>query len=887
MNTFTCLTDEEAQPRLEMIRRLVAQPIPNTNRRSSSSMQPDSTSSTAATTTTMAAPSGSSNSNSNIDDLARANSFDSQDNDTWTDPHPAWIEGTSMMVGNKYHASRPTELRELGVSAVLNCASGGISRLPMDELQEAGIRYGFTNVRQDDYAYPILFDPTTGEATKHLQVAKALYADVIQEQKRKQTTTDGGGGGGRVLFFCVAGQNRSPTLAVAVLMLFGHKLETILQSLSQTRPFVLENKGFQRQLVELEAMLNGRHNKKMKLMSTAATATQTPPLQLSSSRSSFESYRSRSGKSDTGGDNDEMVYVYASSPLPSTETIDMVTDGGEASDFVEVELLIPGLCTMDVMIAKESTIGQVKDKVVTHANEFLLSFSKPKGSKIAKSWLVLAMFGYDDMYDFPLEKEAIEESVQLELMKKMFGLEVFFKERSTNKEPLVRWNSKCRFALVIFSVYKALKDGSGGHEAYQEPWTFVHEERPGAPATFLEYNLLTTHLRAWDFGTSILLEFVKCIVKRLAHHLSVFIFLQVTGEPYSSVKPIVFSFSPDPRDKRQFMRISTSANKPVQFHAPGEGNILGMGANAIVHRVELGQVFESTKSREPDFMDACPPEDRWDSAVKRHFSLNKMISFLENRSEAGLAKRIRMASSLNSDGRVVEFYGLGVGLASNSDNEHEYKFEAMLLSRYEEEFSTYTMKKFMEDYLVPLQRTSPEEREEIEALQTNFSLISVKVLLVSLLNAFRDLTLMGVQAFDFNHLSNVLVSRDHRLCRLIDIDGDSKGSIQLDDTAEYIRGSQASPQSSASSSSRKISMHKPSLEIDLNTVLPTLVEQLILGKGRGRAFVTNKRSEIWRAKPDKARDMIMEILLENFYPNIALQSEDESFKSEKHCHKVR
>lgn len=231
-----------------------------------------------------------------------------------------------------------------------------------------------------------------------------------------------------------------------------------------------------------------------------------------------------------------------------------------------------------------------------------------------------------------------------------------------------------------------------------------------------------------------------------------------------------------------------------------------------------------------------------------------------------------------------------VGLASNSMNENEYKFEAMLLSRYEENFSTYTMKKFMEEYLTPLDRAPFDEKEGIETLQRSFSIMSVKVLLVSLLNAFRDLTLMGVQAFDFNHLSNVLVSRDHRLCRLIDIDGDSKGSIQLDDTAEYIQGqpsassfvSTSSPSGlSPASSKRKISIHKPSLEIDLNTVLPTLVEQMILGKGRGRSFVANKRSEIYRAKPEKARDLIMEVLRENFYPDISNFSEDEIFKAGK------
>jgi hypothetical protein len=136
-------------------------------------------------------------------------------------------------------------------------------------------------------------------------------------------------------------------------------------------------------------------------------------------------------------------------------------------------------------------------------------------------------------------------------------------------------------------------------------------------------------------------------------------FSLVTGQTYCSMKPTVFSFSPDPQDKRHFMRISTSAHKPVQFHAPGEGGILGMGANAIVHRVDLGKVVKSANSREPGFMENCPQDDRWDAAVKRLFSFDKMVAFLQSRSEAGLAKRIRMASSLNSDGRVVEFYGLG------------------------------------------------------------------------------------------------------------------------------------------------------------------------------------------------------------------------------------
>ena len=403
------------------------------------------------------------------------------------------------------------------------------------------------------------------------------------------------------------------------------------------------------------------------------------------------------------------------------------------------------------------------------------------------------MFGYDDMYDIPLETEATELNSQIERMRTMFGLSVVNDEG----EQRVHWNEKCRFALVIFSVNVNV-DG----KTFQKPWTFVHEERPGAPASFLENNLMRTYLRAWDF---------------------------VTGQAFTSKTPIVFSFADDPRDKRQFMKISTSANAAQQFHAPGEGGILGMGANAIVHRVELQAVSaEGINDTENESMSLSEGEG-WDAAVKRMFSLSKMLTFLEDSSEAGLAKRLRFANSLNSDGRVLYFYGLGVGLAANAYNPKEYKFEASLLARYEEEFSTYTMRKFMEDYLCQPGRASPDEQAEIELLQANFSIFSVKVLLVSLLNAFRDLTLMGICAFDFNHLNNVLVSRDLRSVKLIDIDGNSKGSIQF--PSEYIEGITTDRMP-----------HKPSLEVDLNTVLPRAVQSLLLGKARGPAFVTNVSS---------------------------------------------
>jgi hypothetical protein len=97
-----------------------------------------------------------------------------------------------------------------------------------------------------------------------------------------------------------------------------------------------------------------------------------------------------------------------------------------------------------------------------------------------------------------------------------------------------------------------------------------------------------------------------------------------------------------------------SANAPQQFNAPGEGDILGMGANAIVHRVQLSftradgghrddgwtpvNVGLRNSSGKPndtkvnDSQDVNKPNEmevsklvEWDAAVKRPFSLAKML----------------------------------------------------------------------------------------------------------------------------------------------------------------------------------------------------------------------------------------------------------------------
>eukprot|EP00928_Gymnodinium_smaydae_P071806 TRINITY_DN5528_c1_g1_i1.p1 TRINITY_DN5528_c1_g1~~TRINITY_DN5528_c1_g1_i1.p1 ORF type:complete len:788 (+),score=99.90 TRINITY_DN5528_c1_g1_i1:46-2364(+) len=716
------LSDDEAETRLQVLRKWVAQPIPTL---------------------------------------------------PWTDPEPAFIGG-HILIGSKHHASNVELLVSLGVTAVLNCASAGISRLPIDEFKDKGIRYAFTNI-QDHHHYPILHDKK-GICSKHFQDARTLHSEVKEA-------------GGKVLFFCVAGQNRSAALAIACRLLDGEPLEDVLMLCAKQRSFILENIGFQRQIVELESVLN----------------------QLSESTSEHASKRLKTNNGD---------YLNVCIPRTvsfSTQSLQR-SSSPEATPSVEVELLVPGLCTMDVRIPKESSIAEVKRILIDHVDRHLLAYSE-KPAYVSKSWVVLAMFGYDDMYDLPLEEEAIGFNVLVARIRSMFGLNVV--ENGVNS--IVTWNEKCRFALVIFAVVKNKED------AVEEPWFFRHEERPGAPATLLKNSLRSTHLRSWDFGS---------------------------GQPYSSKQPIVFSFGEGTKDKKAFMKVSRSDAVPQQFNVPGEGGILGMGANAIVHRVEMAPILDGNGATS---VKDIPDEQCLDTAVKRWFTLGKMLASLEKTSEAGMAKRLRLANSLNSDGRVQFFYGLGVALASNNKNHEEYKFETTLLARYQEEFSSYTMKKFMDDYTTVLTDAPDDARPALERLQSEFTVMKVKVLLVSLLSGFRDLTLMGVQSFDFNHLNNVLVSRDYRMVRLIDIDGNSKGSLAFP--------SEQPAQPSPEEGSDQLHYSKPALDIDLHLILPMVVHRLILGKGRGVAFVNRTISQIWQAKTDDAaKAIIQDVIRENFYP---------------------
>ena len=342
------------------------------------------------------------------------------------------FSGGGIIIGSARHAANIPLLQSMNVVAVLNCASGGIARLPVDKLEECGIRYAFTNCRQDSYSYPILHEKKKISkkdhtfnvryvCSQHLEISNALFADI----RRENASRDGSNArkkAGNVLFFCVAGQNRSAALATATMMLHGKPLEKVLEHFSRQRPFVLENVGFQQQLVELEAILRKLQTHGVSQLFREQFSTHWGLLQYACAVSIPNKKVRILGEDE----NEELVPISAMAspltPIPRSESEFDVLAGNK----VEIELLIPGLCTMEVRIPTESTISEVKKCLIEHANNNLLRHDQ-RPAKVAKAWVILAMFGYDDMYDIPLEVEAVELKVQLERMQSMFGLKSVLK----------------------------------------------------------------------------------------------------------------------------------------------------------------------------------------------------------------------------------------------------------------------------------------------------------------------------------------------------------------------------------------------------------------------------------------------------------------------------
>lgn len=280
-------------------------------------------------------------------------------------------------------------------------------------------------------------------------MSNSLFADI----RRQHCESNGRDATrcGNVLFFCVAGQNRSATLATATMMLHGKPLEDIIPHLSRQRPFVLENVGFQRQIVELEAILNKFNAKDSNVRERAQLLFKTHWQQIHYAMEIKTYKRVRMMES---GDDDMITAI--------TDRQTLLSKAGQKrtkSEYdllsgtkVEVELLIPGLCTIEARIPVCCTIKTVKKYLIHHANRNLLLYGDDP-AEVAKSWMVLAMFGYDDMYDIPLEAEAVETKVQLERMNLMFGLTfewkgtlqtIYIYDRSSNTQPIT-FLLRCRW----------------------------------------------------------------------------------------------------------------------------------------------------------------------------------------------------------------------------------------------------------------------------------------------------------------------------------------------------------------------------------------------------------------------------------------------------------
>lgn len=313
------------------------------------------------------------------------------------DSQPGFV-GQGLYVGTKNHAVDVDQLVSLKITAVLNCAPSGISMLPLDAYHKHGIRYRFTNCREDDDSYPLLHS-RHGIRSAHLQTARNVYEEVRDS-------------GGNALFFCVAGQNRSAALAVAVLLLQEEPLEQILETCAKSRPFVLVNQGFQRQLVELEALVR---------------------------RAANEAAADKGKRRLAGLDLLE--------PSPKAGKRPAVDASDSFGEFVEVELVVPGLaglCTFDVEIPAKAAIPSIKRIMVERVNRHLASTS---GKSIGTAWLVFSMFGYDPEYDLCLEEEAVESSLQVARLEKAFGLQVV-QEATLTSDAILHWTDCCRFELL-------------------------------------------------------------------------------------------------------------------------------------------------------------------------------------------------------------------------------------------------------------------------------------------------------------------------------------------------------------------------------------------------------------------------------------------------------
>ena len=136
-----------------------------------------------------------------------------------------------LFVGSGAHASDVAMLKRLQIRAVLNCAPA-VCKDPSTQYRAKDITYRELDAR-DDRSFPLL-ERCLGPASEFIAAAHAE--------------------GRAVLVHCMAGVNRSATLAVAHLLLSSQRsLFELFQECVAARASILQNPSFQLQLCTLAA----------------------------------------------------------------------------------------------------------------------------------------------------------------------------------------------------------------------------------------------------------------------------------------------------------------------------------------------------------------------------------------------------------------------------------------------------------------------------------------------------------------------------------------------------------------------------------------------------------------------------------------------------------
>jgi hypothetical protein len=134
-----------------------------------------------------------------------------------------------LFVGSGAHAADLKVIEKLGITAVLNCAPS-VCKDPVTVYKHRGIAYAAVDA-QDDRNFPLL--------ERCLPKATAFIAEMHAE-------------GRSVLVHCMAGVNRSATLAVAYLLVSDKQnVFELFAACSAARPSILQNPSFQLQLCTL------------------------------------------------------------------------------------------------------------------------------------------------------------------------------------------------------------------------------------------------------------------------------------------------------------------------------------------------------------------------------------------------------------------------------------------------------------------------------------------------------------------------------------------------------------------------------------------------------------------------------------------------------------